>query len=550
MTAATTLRYTRLVLSEGDKVAGPIFINYRRGENLREAQHLATLLAQRFGDKGIFLDFRGLEGGDQWLRALEKQVAASDAMVVLIGKNWIDLKDDAGNRRLDNEGDSVRFELAQALQRDIPVLPVLLDGAQMPKPAQLPGNLMALTLFQAMPLRFHSFTEDAAAIARQLKAILPQRRPRGVLSRLFGGLQGTRTSNATEERLRAQERELREAKAKQDELTRQLENERLLRGQAENILAVAKDAPQADAKEAQPSRGKASRIRLAEVASPAPSLASDGRLDAGPNPAYDVPLVDNDLSALPIRQRTLIKTIRGDLPKNAPKHLKMALANYDEELQVRGVQPIVGLLKDMASIIEAAVGSPDAAREWLPDGMREAFALFAGNHALFLKHFPLDPEREEVYVQTSVDETNATGTALSKPFDDVAKATSEANKAGLTTDDFLKIVDKMAEFAKVISTQPPPQPSSDVRSSERLPRGNTASGLDILPLTVRPEDKLTPDLPPVTAKKRILLSGYGFFERVLSLTANSAQLASPPEGNVLLIALRSAIAALSKLIGF
>ena len=96
-------------------MAGPIFINYRRGENLRDAQHLATLLAQRFGDKRIFLDVRGIDGGEQWLHALEKQVAASDAMVALIGKNWIDLKDDEGNRRLDKANDFVRFEIAQAL---------------------------------------------------------------------------------------------------------------------------------------------------------------------------------------------------------------------------------------------------------------------------------------------------------------------------------------------------------------------------------------------------------------------------------------------------
>lgn len=377
-------------------MAGPIFINYRRDEHQREARYLTLALEAHFGGKRIFLDVYGIEVGDQWLETLEKQVAACDAMVVLIGESWLDLKDSVGYRRLDNPTDFVRFQIAQALQRNIPVLPVLLHGAPMPRMNELPSDLMALTLFQAMPLRIESIGLDAEAIARRLKVILAQRRPPGVLSRLWGGLQGTepRISNSTEERLRAHERELRETRAK--ELTTQLENARLVRGQTESAPAVAKDAPEADVEGAQPSRGRASRIRLAEVASPAPSLASDGRLDAGPNPAYDIPLVDNDLSALPIRQRTLIKTIRGDLPKNAPKHLKTALTNYDEELQARGVQPIVGLLKDMASIIEAAVGSQDAAREWLPDGMREAFALFAGNHALFLKHFPLDPEREEV----------------------------------------------------------------------------------------------------------------------------------------------------------
>ena len=161
-------------------MAGPIFINYRRGENLRDAQHLATLLARRFGDKRIFLDVRGIDGGEQWLPALGKQVAASDIMVALIGKTWIDLKDDEGNRRLNNANDFVRFEIAQALQRNIPVLPVLLDGAPMPKINELPHDMMALTLFQGMPLRVESVVQDAEAIARRLKIMLDQRRRRGV----------------------------------------------------------------------------------------------------------------------------------------------------------------------------------------------------------------------------------------------------------------------------------------------------------------------------------------------------------------------------------
>lgn len=165
-------------------MAGPIFINYRRGENLRDAQHLATLLGKRFGEKRIFLDVRGIDGGEHWLHALEKQVAASDVMVALIGKSWIDVADDEGNRRLDNAHDFVRFEIAQALQRNIPVLPVLLDGAPMPKINQLPHDLMALTLFQAMPLRVESVVQDAEAIARRLKIMLDQRRRGGVSARV------------------------------------------------------------------------------------------------------------------------------------------------------------------------------------------------------------------------------------------------------------------------------------------------------------------------------------------------------------------------------
>src|SRR5205085_5521336 len=109
--------------------------------------------------------------------------------------------------------------------------------------------------------------------------------------------------------------------------------------------------------------------RLTEVASPQPSIALDGRLDAGPNPTFDVPVVDDDLPGLPIRQRSLINVILSDLPRNAPKHLKRCLQFYEDELKVRGVQPILGLLKDMADIIDAAVVSQRAQHEWLEPGL-------------------------------------------------------------------------------------------------------------------------------------------------------------------------------------
>lgn len=272
------------------------------------------------------------------------------------------------------------------------------------------------------------------------------------------------------------------------------------------------------------------REKLADVASPTPLLSEDGLLHAGPNDVFDIPDNDVHLPTLPIRQRALIETILSDLPANAPAYLKNALAQYDEELAARGVQPILGLLKDMASIINAAAGANERDREWLQEGMQVAFGLFASNHDLFVKHFPLDPEREKLYAQTPVDEDKATGPGLSRPFVEIANASLRANRAGLTTDDFLKIVDRMAEFARVVSSQPL-APATDNKSGT-------------------PPTNFTQQLADTTvsSKKRVLLSGFGFFERVYNLLASTAQLLGPPEGNALLIALRESLAALSKLI--
>jgi formylglycine-generating enzyme required for sulfatase activity len=159
-------------------MAGKIFINYRRSLNLVEAQLLQKVLQRHFGKAGVFLDVSGLEGGEHWLHALEGQVDASVAMVSLIAKGWTAVADERGQRRLDNPDDFVRFEIARAFSRKIPVLPLLLNGAGMPGVADLPLNLVQLAFQQAMHLRNETFDDDADKIAQRLKALIAPPRQR------------------------------------------------------------------------------------------------------------------------------------------------------------------------------------------------------------------------------------------------------------------------------------------------------------------------------------------------------------------------------------
>jgi hypothetical protein len=268
--------------------------------------------------------------------------------------------------------------------------------------------------------------------------------------------------------------------------------------------------------------------RLAEVASPQPSITDKGQLDVVPNQPFDVPTVDDDLSTLPLRQCNLIRGILGDLPANAPKHLRDFLLSYDNELKARGAQPILGLLKDDADIIAAAAGAPRAEDEWLEPGMRKAFDRFGENHVLFVEHFPLDAEREAIYAQTPLNEAEATGKKLVEPFEDVAKAVQQAHKAGAATDDFLMAIDKMTELARILSMQPPPSPSGRQR---RAPDE----------IKVLPADRIQ----PVSVKKRTLLGALGFFERTYNLIGSSVTITGYAG---VLEALKPAIEFLSRLI--
>lgn len=159
--------------------ANAIFINYRRSLSLKDARLLQKALEHSLGLKQVFLDVDGVGGGDHWLHTLERQVDASAAMVVLIGEGWIGALNDKGQRRIDDPNDFVRFEIGRALSRGIPVLPALIDGAEMPPLAQFPQALAPLTFLQAMPLRMRSFDEDADKIGRRLRFLIEQARPRG-----------------------------------------------------------------------------------------------------------------------------------------------------------------------------------------------------------------------------------------------------------------------------------------------------------------------------------------------------------------------------------
>jgi len=157
-------------------MSGKIFINYRRELAHGEALHLSTILTRRFGRNRIFIDTHGIDGFSDWLNVLKQQVAGSAAMIAMIGPGWLDVTDDEGNRRLDNPEDFVRFEIAEALSRDIPVLPVLLDGAELPKREQLPENMRGMLRRQAMDLHARRFEADARDISRELRKILRRRR--------------------------------------------------------------------------------------------------------------------------------------------------------------------------------------------------------------------------------------------------------------------------------------------------------------------------------------------------------------------------------------
>ncbi len=127
-----------------------------------------------------------MKPGFDFVKQLEAQVSQCDAVLAIIGGNWFDARDDKGQRRLDTAHDYVRVELAAALTRDIPVIPVLLDGAVMPPEDALPDDLKSLARRHAMELRYTRFNSDAEELELALRDLLPRRWPKWLLPALGG----------------------------------------------------------------------------------------------------------------------------------------------------------------------------------------------------------------------------------------------------------------------------------------------------------------------------------------------------------------------------
>ncbi|HMW23170.1 MAG TPA: TIR domain-containing protein [Burkholderiaceae bacterium] len=149
-----------------------IFISYRRQEALKEARAIFEKLSREFGAGQVFIDLEGLDYGVDFVESLERQLQHCQVMLVLIGPGWVAAPDGHGGRRLDDANDFVRIELRAALQRNIRVVPVLFDGAPMPRTADLPADLEPLARRNKIDLDFHRFDADIGRLIGSLRKIL------------------------------------------------------------------------------------------------------------------------------------------------------------------------------------------------------------------------------------------------------------------------------------------------------------------------------------------------------------------------------------------
>lgn len=153
--------------------AGGVFLSYRRDETEHVAGRLADRLGTVFGEDRVFIDVDSIPPGEDFVEAIQQAVRQADVLLALIGPTWTRAADERGNRRLDDPEDFVVLELAEALQRGVHVVPVLVDGAPMPRREELPPALQPLVRRNAVRVDGESFRSDVGALLERLAAVVP-----------------------------------------------------------------------------------------------------------------------------------------------------------------------------------------------------------------------------------------------------------------------------------------------------------------------------------------------------------------------------------------
>lgn len=150
------------------------FISYRREDAAGYAGRLHESLERRLGATHVFRDVDTLQPGQDFVNAIEARLSACRVMLVIIGREWLDARNAAGTRRLDEPFDFVRIEVAAGLARpDVVVVPVLVEGASMPAASQLPENMQALVRRHAVSVRDETWDADVDRLAAVIEKLVP-----------------------------------------------------------------------------------------------------------------------------------------------------------------------------------------------------------------------------------------------------------------------------------------------------------------------------------------------------------------------------------------
>lgn len=152
---------------------GRIFISYRRTDARGVAGRLEDTLEAYFGGNRVFRDIEDITGGADFGQVIKDNLAAADAVIVLIGPDWLSSTGEQGRRRLDMPEDWLVQEIETALQLDLPLFPVLIEDTPMPRREELPEQLRPLLRFNALSISDKRWQFDVHRLGKIISFEVP-----------------------------------------------------------------------------------------------------------------------------------------------------------------------------------------------------------------------------------------------------------------------------------------------------------------------------------------------------------------------------------------
>src|SRR5262245_18437446 len=126
-----------------------IIISYRRSDSAAIAGRVRDRLAEHYGADAVFMDIDSIPFGIDFRQQIQEVVTKNHIMLVLIGAKWMGAKKGGMSRISGDEDDPIRIEIETALKQRMPLIPILVGGASMPKSGALPESLQKLRFLNA-----------------------------------------------------------------------------------------------------------------------------------------------------------------------------------------------------------------------------------------------------------------------------------------------------------------------------------------------------------------------------------------------------------------
>lgn len=129
-----------------------IFVSYRRDDSREITGRICDRLNNEYGQQTIFRDVDSIPAGADFREHISQTIEKCQVLLVVIGPNWTDASNSAGQRRLEIDNDPVRVEIETALGKQKPIIPVLVKNGDMPDAARLPESIKLLAYKNAVPI--------------------------------------------------------------------------------------------------------------------------------------------------------------------------------------------------------------------------------------------------------------------------------------------------------------------------------------------------------------------------------------------------------------